>query len=301
MKYFQMSSEMFRKMGNISIYAVALYCPCVYSQNNPIRPRVSVLMPVYNTEEEYFRKAIEDVLAQTYTNFEFIIIDDGSTTNIEEIVRSYKDKRIRFYKNPKNLGVARTTNRMLDLARGEFVTLVDSDDMFSENLLQEEVSFLDKHPDISVVSCYLQRFPSGVVWRFSTKVRYLDLMRRNVVNNSGCTMRLADINKYNLRYNNNLRLNQDYEFWSRVIGYLKIENIPKILTKYRIRSNSMMTSADANKLSEIDTKIRMNMVRFLTEDPILQKIVFDSACPRSNLCTTVRLLWIYLKSMFYGK
>lgn len=288
-----------KRTGVILAFLILIYVPQVFTQNNQIVPRVSVLMPVYNTEEEYFRKAIEDILAQTYTNFEFIIIDDGSTTDIEKIVRSYEDKRIRFYKNPKNLGIARTTNRMLDLAKGEFVTLVDSDDMFSSNLLQEEVAFLDKHPDISVASCYLEKFPSGVVWRFPTKVRYIDLMMRNMINNSGCTMRLADINRYHLRYDDYCLVNQDYEFWSRVVRYLKIENIPKVLTKYRIRPNSTMRSVSVMALAKVDTTIRKNMVEFLTGNPELREKLFGLAYSRLANYNLILEIWNYLRRIFY--
>ena len=91
-------------------------------------PKVSVIMPVYNAEK-YIGEAIESILDQTYTDFEFIIIDDGSSDGTVAAVKGYDDRRIRFYQNEHNMGVAATLNRGLDLATGEYIARMDSDDM----------------------------------------------------------------------------------------------------------------------------------------------------------------------------
>ena len=79
-------------------------------------PKVSVLMPAYNVKEEYLRKAVESILNQTFKDFEFIILDDCSDRDIAPIIQSYNDNRIRFYRNEKNLGIAASRNRLMDLA-----------------------------------------------------------------------------------------------------------------------------------------------------------------------------------------
>ena len=80
-------------------------------------PKISVLFPTYNTREEYLREAIESVLRQTFADFEFIILDDCSPDpNVEKVVKSYTDPRIRFYKNEQNMGISKTRNKLIELA-----------------------------------------------------------------------------------------------------------------------------------------------------------------------------------------
>lgn len=112
-------------------------------------PKISVIMPAYNAEQ-YISEAIESILNQTYSNFEFIIIDDGSTDRTVEMVQSYSDPRIRFVQNEHNLGVAATLNRGLKLATGEYIARMDADDIALRERFGKQVSFLDMHPEIAV-------------------------------------------------------------------------------------------------------------------------------------------------------
>lgn len=243
-------------------------------------PRVSVLVPVYNTKEEYFREAIESILNQTYKDFELIILDDGSTTNIEGIVKSYKDNRIHFYKNQRNLGISLTTNKLIDLAKGEFIALMDSDDISVSTRLQKEVEYLDKNPTVSIVSCAYLEFPINKRSKPPQKARYIDLMCFNFMSNPGCMMRLADINRYNLRYDPKFPPCQDYEFWSKAIRYLKIENIQEILLKHRIHQNNFLQTHSKIEI-ENNYIIRKRMAEYLTEDPKLQNKILSFLYPSS--------------------
>lgn len=263
-------------------------------------PRVSVLVPVYNTKEEYFRETIESILNQTYKNFELIILDDASTTNIEEIVRSYKDNRIRFYKNPKNLGISLTTNKLIDLAKGEFIALMDSDDISVSTRLQKEVDYLDKNPTVSIVSCAYEEFPINKINLPPKKVRYLDLMCFNFMSNPGCMMRLADINRYHLRYDPKFPPCQDYEFWSRAIRYLKIENIQEILLKHRRHQNNFLQTHPGAE-SQNNYIIRKKMVEYLTEDPKLQNEILSLIYPSSFKIIYGKLMECVDKIFFNGE
>ena len=91
-------------------------------------PKISVLFPTYNTKEEYLREAMESVLNQTFSDFEFIIVDDCSPDpNVEKVVKSYTDPRIRFYRNERNLGISATRNKLIDLASGEYLAVMDGE------------------------------------------------------------------------------------------------------------------------------------------------------------------------------
>lgn len=113
--------------------------------------KVSVLMPVYNTKEVFLRKSIESILTQTYENFEFIILNDGSETNVEEVILSYPDNRIRYYKNNENKGLAYSRNRLLSLASGEYINIFDSDDIALSETIKKQVTFMEKNLDVGIL------------------------------------------------------------------------------------------------------------------------------------------------------
>ncbi len=93
-------------------------------------PKISVLLPVYNTKEAYLRACIESILQQSYGDFELIIINDASTDeHVETVIKSYDDARIRYYKNDHNQGISETRNKLMDLARGEYLAIMDHDDI----------------------------------------------------------------------------------------------------------------------------------------------------------------------------
>ena len=124
-------------------------------------PRVSVLTPIYNTKPQYLRECIESILNQTFKDFEFLILNDSpDNKEIEKIVKdyAYKDKRIKYYKNDKNIGIAKSRNKLLDLASGEYIAVFDHDDISLPTRLEQEVKILDENPKIGAVSGFLRLF-----------------------------------------------------------------------------------------------------------------------------------------------
>lgn len=114
------------------------------------QPKVSVIMPAYNAEA-FIREAVDSILAQTYTDFELIILDDGSKDTTPKIIETYDDSRIRLIRK-ENEGVAATLNRGIQLAKGEFIWRHDADDISLPNKLHREISFLQDHPDCLLVA-----------------------------------------------------------------------------------------------------------------------------------------------------
>lgn len=121
------------------------------------KPLVSVVMPVYN-REKYVGAAIESILSQTYTNFEFIIVDDGSTDHSVEVIQSYRDPRIRLIQLPNNQGISAARNAGNELARGEFIAVMDSDDIALPQRLEKELAYLHKHPEIGLCGASFRYF-----------------------------------------------------------------------------------------------------------------------------------------------
>ena len=109
--------------------------------------KVSVLVPFFNSEAQ-LKSSIDSTLNQTFTDFELILLNDGSTDGSEDVVKSYNDTRIRYYKNEKNLGLSRSRNRLLELARGEYLAIMDNDDFSMPERFAKQVAYLDKNSDV---------------------------------------------------------------------------------------------------------------------------------------------------------
>ena len=120
-------------------------------------PTISIVMPVYNCEN-YLHEAIKSILEQTYTDFEFIIINDGSEDNSEDIILSYADPRIIYIKNDKNMKIVKTLNKGISLSRGKYIARMDADDICYRDRLEKQLSFMEKHKDIDLCGSYAQNF-----------------------------------------------------------------------------------------------------------------------------------------------
>jgi glycosyltransferase involved in cell wall biosynthesis len=129
---------------------------------------ITVLMPVYNGED-YLRDSIESILSQTYLNFEFIIIDDGSTDSSLEIINSYakQDKRIIVRKNEHNIGLAKSLNAGIKLAKGRYIARQDADDLSSADRLDIQLSYALSHPQVDLIgsNSYVIDLDGGIVWK----------------------------------------------------------------------------------------------------------------------------------------
>ena len=125
---------------------------------------ITVLMGMFNTKEEELRASIESILNQTYKNFEFLIINDASTDNSKAIVESYKDNRIRLIDNEKNLGLEKTLNRGLMLAKNEFIVRMDTDDIAYPERLEKQLKFAMNHPEYSIIGTRAEIFDeNGII------------------------------------------------------------------------------------------------------------------------------------------
>src|SRR5258707_849690 len=110
-------------------------------------PRVSVVMSVYNGEK-YLGEAVDSILAQTFTDFEFIIIDDGSEDRSPELIEAYVDSRISFLRNEKNVGLTRSLNKGLQVASGEYIARMDCDDVSLPDRFAKQVAFMDANSGV---------------------------------------------------------------------------------------------------------------------------------------------------------
>lgn len=205
-------------------------------------PRVTVLMPVYNAEN-YLAEAIESILDQTFTDFEFLIIDDGSTDRSIEIVNSYKDHRILLVKNEYNLGLVTTLNQGLSLAKSKYIARMDADDISLSNRLQIQVGYMEAHPAIGVCGSWVTTIGDcpNHVWCYPTEHARIqtELLFTSRLAHPSVMMRRALLEKHGLFYDKDYLHAEDWQLWRRCSFKFPLANIPQVLLKYRINSSGV--------------------------------------------------------------
>ena len=218
------------------------------------RPKVSILMPVYNVDI-YLAEAINSILQQTVTDFELLIINDGSTDSTREVVLKFTDPRIRFIENEHNIGLANTLNKGIGLAKGEYIARMDGDDISLPHRLEKQVAVLDQHPDIDVC---------GAGYRF------FDAKNATVINPEqheaikagllfGCCVtiplyRKKSLLEAHLQYEQEFFPAEDYRFWTQCVMKLTLYNIPETLFLYRMHATQV--SEIMTNQSQMSDKVR---------------------------------------------
>jgi len=200
-------------------------------------PKVSVLMPVYNTAEEFLREAIESILNQTFTDFEFIIINDGSTNNAKETILSYEDKRISYVENEQNIGLIKTLNKGLSLAQGEFIARMDSDDISLPKRFEKQVEFFEKNPEIGILGTWFKYIPSNRViepFTDSKKIKECLLVNSNTIGHPTVMIRKSVIDEFSIKYDENAIYVEDYALWLSLIDKVNFANLDEVLLEYRV-------------------------------------------------------------------
>lgn len=215
-------------------------------------PKVSVLMPVYKTPVRYLREAIESILGQTFTDFEFLILDDCPEEPREEIVKSYQDARIKYFKNEKNLGISLSRNKLIELAKGEYLAVFDHDDISLPERLEKEAAFLDTHPEVGVVGCQSREFcnKSSVSAHPSESFEIkLALIRSCAIVHSAAMIRKSVLTASGVRYNPSYSPAEDYALWLALAKYTEFYNIDEVLFLYRNHDANTSKSQNAKMLS----------------------------------------------------
>jgi glycosyltransferase involved in cell wall biosynthesis len=206
-------------------------------------PKVSILMPVYNGEK-FLPEAIESMLGQTFTDFEFMIIDDGSTDNSVAIIQSYQENRIRLLRNECNLGITESLNKGLAAAQGELICRMDADDVSLPERLETQVKFLDEHPDVAMVGTWVILIDSNgkEIEREHYPVTSEQIFRKIFIHNpfahSTVLIRRSAINEVGV-YDPQFLHNEDYDLWLRVSAKFKGANIPQQLVRRRIHEKNI--------------------------------------------------------------
>ena len=198
-------------------------------------PKISVLMPIYKTNPDYLKEAIQSILNQTFTDFEFLILDDYPEDDREIIVRSFKDERIKYFKNEKNLGITPSRNKLIDLAQGEYLAVMDHDDISLPQRFEKQVAYLDTHPEVGVVGCWVDCFPVKKELHFPSTDLSIKILLTDVCSivHPSSMIRKSVLKKYNLAYKQEFTPAEDYHLWISLMECTQFYNIPEVLFNYR--------------------------------------------------------------------
>ncbi len=216
---------------------------------NEIKYKISVVMSVYKEPIEWLRQSIDSILQQTFTNFEFIIVcDNPFYDECIDVLKDYseKDSRIKIIVNEENIGLTKSLNKGLNIARGEYIARMDADDISMPLRFEKQVKFMDEHQDIvaSGTASYIMRGESLKIRHATISSKALWSMiafESPICHPSAIFRRIID--GESVRYDEGFRYSQDYALWLSFIEKHKISNIDEPLIKYRVSEAQISTSS----------------------------------------------------------
>lgn len=202
---------------------------------------ITVLMPVYNGEK-YLKEAIESILGQTFEDFEFLIIDDGSTDTSQKIILSYSDKRIRLVKHQSNQGLISRLNEGLGLAKGKYLARMDCDDIALPERLAIQYRFMEKHDNVAVCGSWAKSI--GKDGKYIAKMKQLSgrllkycFWKPSPIIHPTAMLRMSEIGS--MRFSKDAIHAEDYDFWLKIGKRLQLFNLRQVLLLYRIHGDSV--------------------------------------------------------------
>lgn len=221
-------------------------------------PLVTVLMPVYNAAP-YLEQAIRSILEQTFEDFEFLIINDGSKDASGEIIQSFKDKRIVFINHEKNSGIVVTLNEGLTAARGKYIARMDNDDISLPRRFEEQIAFMESHPEVGVCGTAFAAFGSNeTVYKMPVndpEIRAFMLMH-NPIGHPTVMMRTSVVREYGIAYRESDTPAEDYRMWYDLSKVTQLHNLPDTHLYYRTHASQMSSSMNGLQKEKVN-KVRV--------------------------------------------
>lgn len=208
-------------------------------------PRASVVMTTYNASR-HLRETIEGILAQTFADFEFVIVDDCSSDDTVAIIEGYRDPRIRLIRNPENKGISATRNIGIDAARGDYLAALDHDDISLPERLARQVAFLDAHPRAVLVGTAAKLLENGRIRDYYAPVTephllWWTLFTRCPLIHSSICMRVKTLRDHGLHYRQEYHYAEDFDLYHRLAEIGDLACLPERLTIYREHGGNAST------------------------------------------------------------
>lgn len=220
---------------------------------------ISVIMPVFNGER-HLKEAVDSILNQTFSDFEFIIIDDGSTDSTPVILRSFSDTRIKLITHPTNQGIVSSLNEGIIASKGRYIARMDSDDISVSNRLELQLQFLENNPDYGLCAGNIvtideqNKVISSPWWKHNNLPIAWSLVWNNVIPHPTVMLRASTIPA--LAYRESF-LSEDYDLWLRMLKSSKIVRLDDVHIKYRLHP-AKIGSPTSNRKS-MDAAYRSNV------------------------------------------
>ncbi len=270
-----------------------------------VMPKVSVLLPVYNTNESHLRECIESILNQTFSDFELLIINDGSTdTHVQKVIDSYSDMRIKIVTQKGNQGITKTRNRLIENSQGEYLAVMDHDDVAYPDRLEKQVRYLEQHPDIGVIGTQISIIPSGNAPIFPC----LDLEIRTALAEDCSIMhptsmiRAKILKENNLYYEEQFSPAEDFALWSKLASYTRFHNLKEPLLYYRrhelntsrTQRKKMLLARDAIKANfKLNNPVLLECYNNQKEDIVWVKLFGCIPFIKTIRATTYRKYYLF--------
>ncbi len=221
-----------------------------------IKPKISVVMPVYNGQK-YLRSAVDSIISQTFTDFEYIIIDDGSTDNTSKILSSYTDHRIMVITHPKNLGIVKSLNEGLARSKGDYIARMDADDISVPDRLEQQYRYMSENDDVVVCAGNIKSINedgsiiSGSWWSKESAHIEWSLIWGNVIPHPTVMLKKSALPKDMYR---DYKYAEDYDLWLRMSGKGEIFRLDNVLVYYRLHNDH-----DGSSVLSMDEAYRSNI------------------------------------------
>ena len=245
---------------------------------------VSVIMPIFNGEK-YLKEAIESILNQTFTDFEFIIIDDGSTDNSLRIIQSFDDRRIDLLKNFENKGIVYSLNKGITSSQGKYIARMDADDISLPNRFEEQLLYLEKHNNIDIIGGSVILINKNGIIR-KKDIRKLSHQQINTSLLFTCPIYHPTILGrrevfMSLIYDNQFTGLEDWELWTRIIKQYKMMNIKTIVLKYRLHNDNATKLITTKKSQEFKRLFEQQLKYYF------RKINNEDIEQHTNICSNI--------------
>lgn len=227
--------------------------------NSTKAPKITVLMPVYNCEL-YVKEAIDSIINQTFTDFEFLIIDDASTDKTVSIIKEYKDSRIQLIEKEGNKGISDSLNYGLKVAKGEYIARMDGDDISLPERFEKQIAFLDTN--IDVVLCGSNFGIIGTVKLINlpedNEAIKLRLLKGNCIAHPSVMIRNSVLKEHAITYDSSTEPAEDYDLWVRLLQFGKLYNIQDKLLYYRVHATQVSQKRECQQNhSALVSRIKM--------------------------------------------
>jgi len=233
-------------------------------------------MPVYNAGQ-FLSESIKSILNQSFTDFEFIIIDDASSDNSVFLIKNYSDNRIVFIQNQHNIGVAQSLNKGIGVAKGRYIVRMDADDISIAGRLERQVDFMDNNPEVGISGGWVKLFGLGLssIARVPLAPQEVSayMLFETPLWHVTVIMRRELLIKFNLYYNPAFSRSEDYDLWTRAIQYFSVANLGEVLVRVREHGGSA-TRANWDEMTTQTETIQRRLLERLGNSVTDDEIVF---------------------------